>query len=114
VRDIVKATDNYRDNLGFTEFMFWGEPPCWCVAHFGEATLMLSKPEGETQILPNFSQDKYTPDAHILVDDARAHYGFCKANGAKIVEELREAPYGMLEFVVQDIDGYAIMIGQDL
>ncbi len=50
----------------------------------------------------------------MLVDDAKAHYEFCRGRGAKIVIELREAPYQMLEFVVQDADGYAICFGQNL
>lgn len=114
VRDVVAAGEYYRDKLGFGGLSFWGEPECFCIARMGEASVMLSQPQQPLTITPNWSQDSFSWDAHVLVDDARAHYELCRKNGAKILIELREAPYDMLEFVVQDLDGYAICFGQNL
>jgi uncharacterized glyoxalase superfamily protein PhnB len=114
VKDVVRAAKYYVDKLGFRVPQFWGEPPCFCIARFGEAGVMLSEPHEPLTILPNWSQDSFSWDVHVLVDDAKAHYEFCRERGATILIELREAPYQMLEFVVQDADGYAICFGQNL
>ena len=114
VRDIIPAAEYYRDRLGFTDLVFYGKPECFCTLRLGAAMLMLSQPQQPTELRPNFRLGHNSIDLHLLVDDARRQHAFCLHNAADIVVPLRQAPYGMLEFIVRDLDGYGILIGQNM
>ncbi len=49
---------------------------------------------------------------HITVDDLGPVLDRVRASGAKIVEEMTERPWGMKEFVVEDLDGHTIYFAQ--
>lgn len=48
----------------------------------------------------------------VRVDDADAAHAACVEAGAKVVGELETKPWAMREFVVEDLDGHRIRIGQ--
>lgn len=114
VRDVLAAAEYYRTKLGFGDLDFYGNPECFCTMRLGNIMLMLSQPDEACELQPNFRLNDYSIDAHFLVDDAQRQHAFCVAQGADIAVPLREAPYGMLEFIVRDLDGYGILIGQNL
>ncbi len=114
VRDVPAAAAYYRAQLGFERVQTWGEPPCFAILTLGKSNIMLSKPEQAPQILPNFSQDNFSWDAYVWITDADAHFARCRAAGAKVVFELRDAPYGLREFAVMDVDGYVLCFGSEI
>jgi uncharacterized glyoxalase superfamily protein PhnB len=52
--------------------------------------------------------------AHLLVSDARALHDRLAAAGVSIVKPLRDAPYGLRDFVLADPDGNRIDVGERL
>ncbi|MCB1186349.1 VOC family protein [bacterium] len=114
VADVEASIAFYRDRLGFALQSSYGNPTCFAIVRLWAAALMLSMPEKLSGHRPAFSLDNFSWDAHILVSDARGYHEFCVANGAEIASGLVEAPYGMLEFVVRDPDGFGICFGQNL
>ena len=52
--------------------------------------------------------------AHLVVSDARAAHEACASAGFRIVEALRDAPWGMRTFVAEDADGNRVDVGQTL
>ncbi|MCR9123624.1 MAG: bleomycin resistance protein [Phyllobacteriaceae bacterium] len=113
VRDVVKSAAYWRDCLGFKERL-WGDPPGFAICRRDACFIMLSQaPEGH-EIVPNWKIVDKMWNAYFWVDDARAIYAEFQASGARIDYSLYEAPYGVLEFGIQDLDGHDIAFGQDL
>ena len=114
VADMQRSLEFYGRQMGFNVDDSYGEPVCWCNAKLGTAVLMLSKPQQVVERGAALVNDGYVWDAHIMVRDARAYHDFIAANGVEILRPPSEAPYGMLEFVMRDPDGYSICFGHNL
>jgi uncharacterized glyoxalase superfamily protein PhnB len=111
VDDVVATANFYRDTFGFHYERFWGDPPSFCmVKRFGGILMLTEKPGA---MRPNHLADGQSIDAYLWVDDVDALYAELKANGAKIVRELRDEPYGMRDFDVEDCNGYRLAFGSD-
>jgi catechol 2,3-dioxygenase-like lactoylglutathione lyase family enzyme len=52
--------------------------------------------------------------AHLLVSDARQLHDRLVAASVRIVKSLRDAPYGLREFIFADPDGNRIDVGEKL
>ncbi|MCB1218058.1 VOC family protein [bacterium] len=114
VSDMQRSLDFYGRQMGFNVDDAYGDPVCWCNACLGTAVLMLSQPQRAVERTAAQVNDGYVWDAHIMVKDAQAYHNFIAANGVEILRPPSEAPYGMLEFVMRDPDGYSICFGQNL
>ena len=62
--------------------------------------------------------EKHSPAAHnllhLMVSDAKALHDHLKNRGVPIVKELRDADYGLRQFVFADPDGNKIDVGEEL
>lgn len=113
VSDLGASFAYWRDKVGF-EGEVHGEPPDFAIMRRGGAHIMLAAISSGKQIIPNWRLREKTSNAYIWVDDARALYEELQARGAIIDWELYEAPYGVLEFGIQDLDDQDIAFGQVL
>jgi predicted enzyme related to lactoylglutathione lyase len=52
--------------------------------------------------------------AHLIVSDAAALYDHLVKSGTRIIKGLRDADYGLRQFVFSDPDGNRIDVGQEL
>ena len=52
-----------------------------------------------------------THGVYVYVPDADAHYARAKAEGAEIVRELADTPYGSREYSVRDVEGHLWSFG---
>jgi uncharacterized glyoxalase superfamily protein PhnB len=112
VADIIKATDYYRDQLGFDYIRLYGEPPNFAIIARDDCRIMLARADDPSGILPNWKIQSKTSSIYFWVEDIDALYAEYQSSGAEIDYMLYTTPWGIREFGVQDIDGYDISFGQ--
>lgn len=106
VNDVKASAEYYRDKLGFSISFLWQEPPTYGVVnredavgvHFAETDHPV-KPAEEAKL-------------YIFVHDADAVYTEFQKAGVKIIEPINDTEYQMREFVIEDINGYKLVIGK--
>ena len=113
VADFQASLAYWREKVGF-DGQTWGDPPGFAILERGGARIMLAQASEGAQIVPNWRRSEKTSNAYVWVDDAKALYEELKERGAIIDWELYEAPYGVLEFGIQDLDDQDIAFGQVL
>ncbi|HSU14083.1 VOC family protein [Longimicrobium sp.] len=104
VGDVLAAADFYTRNLGFTLAFTWGEPPTFAGVKLDRVQIFLQ------QGTPN-------PDGssvYFMVGDADALFEFQRANGVDVVTEPGDREYGIRDYTVRDLYGYALTFGHPL
>ena len=77
----------------------------WIEFHIGNCSLMVFGMEGE---LPDSSPTTHVP--WVYVDDLDTHFARAQANGARIVEDIRQ--HGFRAYVAEDLEGHRWTIAQ--
>jgi catechol 2,3-dioxygenase-like lactoylglutathione lyase family enzyme len=106
VTDIERALAFYVDVLGMTKTFENGSPVGFVILKRGVAELHVTLSRSHRATDRNV--------AHLLVEDATKLYDHLVAHGARIVKGLRDAEYGLRQFVFADPDGNRIDVGQAL
>jgi predicted enzyme related to lactoylglutathione lyase len=104
VADMARALRFYVETLGLTKSFENGDPIAFAIVKRDAAELHLTLAHGHVAGGHNV--------AHLLVSDARTLHDRLVAAGASIVKPIRDAPYGMRDFIVADPDGNRIDVGQ--
>ena len=97
--DIEETLTFYKDVLGFESSWTWGEPPTFGSASRGGVTIMFNLQPGLSGCIRGHQH-------WIKVDDADELYSLHMANGAHVVSEIEDKPWGVREYIVEDINGY--------
>ena len=113
VREMEKNISFWQEQVGFAVERY-GEPTQFAILIRGNSTIMLSLTSADAKLVANWKIHEKAWDAFIWVDDAKAMYEEVIERGAPIDWELYEAPWGGLEFGIQDPEGRDIAIGQIL
>ena len=101
VSDLAAAIEFYVTKLGFRLGFTWGEPATFAGIMLGEMEIFLK-------------EDRPGPNAGavvFMVSDADALYGFHRANGLEVVEEIADREYGIRDYAVKDLYGYRLVFG---
>jgi len=106
VADMVVSLAFYRQGFGLEVTFENGDPVTYAVLKKDAAEVHLSACSDPSPRSQNVM--------HLLVTDADAAAASCVAAGGELVEEVRDAPWGMRTFVVRDPDGHRIDVGQPL
>ena len=94
VEDVERSQQHYRDNLGFE--IAWLYP--------GKEIGAVSR--GEVAIFFRKRTQPFEPAVHwVFAEDIDATYQELQALGANIVQPLKEMPWGLRQFTVEDLDG---------
>jgi predicted enzyme related to lactoylglutathione lyase len=114
VEDVRRATDYYRDALGFDVELYDRIPDHYgyarrdgCHVHFAHFEGAFARPNSE--VVP---PDMF--DAYFWVDDVERMYSDVVERGAEIVHGPVDQGYGLREFRVRDPEGYILAFGQPL
>lgn len=114
VEDVRRATDYYRDALGFDVELYDRIPDHYgyaqrdgCHVHFARFDGVRPRPNCE--VVP---PDMF--DAYFWVDDVDRFYGDVVERGAEVVHGPVDQGYGLREFRVRDPNGYILAFGQPL
>jgi predicted enzyme related to lactoylglutathione lyase len=116
VKNVVKSAEYYRDFLGFRFDRIWGDPPDFVVLQRGGITIMLNSDEGKVKASnPNHRTENDTRwDAYICVPSADSIHDELESRGIQIVRPIADAPYGLRDFEIEDLDGYILCIGSTM
>jgi uncharacterized glyoxalase superfamily protein PhnB len=101
--DIEATLAYYKDVLGFESSWTWGEPPSFGSASVGGVTIMFC-------LQPELAKVITGHQHWIKVDDADLLWEKHSASGAKIVSHIEDKPWGVREYIVEDLHGYHLRI----
>lgn len=106
VSDIEKALQFYTDILGMKKVFENGSPVGFVILERDAAEIHLTLAKGHKGSERNV--------LHLMINDAYALYQHLEKNNIRIIKGLRDADYGLRQFVFCDPDGNRIDVGQDL
>jgi uncharacterized glyoxalase superfamily protein PhnB len=117
VADVRAAAEYYRDVLGFAldpvdgVFMPPGSEPggVYAIVRRGGAWIHFQVRRGAE--MPH-GDDPVARDAYLYVDDVLALHAEFRERGASIKQPPQMTPYGIVEIVIEDPNGYRIAFGQ--
>lgn len=104
VSDVLAAADFYTKRLGFSLGFTSGDPPGLAGVNLGQVQIFLE------QGTPN----PQGCSVYFVVGDADELYEFQRANGVEIVMPPEDRPYGLRDYRVRDLYGYALNFGHHL
>jgi len=102
VSDFEASVKYYLGKLGFRKAWEWGSPPTFgCVTRDKIEIFFCLRGQGQPGTWHS-----------IFVNDVDALYEELKQRGAKIVMPIRDEPWGVREFHVEDPDGHTYRFGR--
>jgi catechol 2,3-dioxygenase-like lactoylglutathione lyase family enzyme len=111
VDDVVKASEYYRDKLGFELGRYFGSPPGFVIVRRNTARIMLRQAGTHPAFNSNVTKLADALDLYVWVSDVTALAEELRGRGATIVGE-PEVEDGRREMFVKDLDGYLICFGE--
>jgi catechol 2,3-dioxygenase-like lactoylglutathione lyase family enzyme len=102
--DVLTAADFYTEKLGFSLGFTWGDPPTMAGVNLGEVQIFLE------QGTPN----PQGCSVYFVIGDADELHEFQRANGVEVMEPPEDRPYGLRDYTVRDLSGYALTFGHRL
>lgn len=102
--DIEASLAYYKDVLGFESSWTWGEPPTFGSASMGGVTIMFN-------LQPELAAKVRGHQHGVKVDDVDELYRLHRDKGAHVVAEVEDKPWGLREYIVEDLNGYHLRFG---
>jgi uncharacterized glyoxalase superfamily protein PhnB len=116
VRRVRQSAEYYRDVLGFSLDPVDGvfQPPgspdgVYAIVKRADAWIHFQIRRSDAPVLQRSPMER---DAYIYVQDVAALHQELVKRGAKVLVAPQQTPYGLLEMVVEDPDGYRIAFGE--
>lgn len=115
VDDVVEAAEFYRDSLGFEVNFIYGEPASYASVSRDDAIInfSLSDPPGRRNSVSATGPGNGV-DAYIVVSDVDDVYEEVTHHGASTLGAPQTHEYGMREFIIEDINGYRLTVGEEV
>ena len=119
VPNVRQAAEYYRDFLGFEldphdgVFAPDSQDPSgvYAIVKLGNAWIHFRKAEADDL---NLKKPAEGWDLYLYVNDIMAFRDELKRRGAKITCDIKLAPYGIAEIVIEDLNGRGVAFGQPL
>ena len=102
--DIEATLAYYKDVLGFESTWTWGDPPVFGSASMGGVTLTF-------ELRPELAAKVHGHPHGVRVADADELYRLHNSRGAHVVSKIEDKPWGIREYIVEDLNGYHLRIG---
>ena len=106
VKDLNRSLEFYQNILGMEKVFENGSPVGFVILVRGSAEIHLN-------LKPNHKASEINL-AHLMVDDATALYNHLEKHKVRIIKGIRDADYGLRQFVFADPDGNRIDVGQEI
>lgn len=106
VRDMDASLDFYERVLGLHRFREFGSPPHAGVVFFLGGGYLEITPGGSGGARPDWDALRLW----LQVRDVAAEVDACRAAGVGVAEPLRRQPWGLIEAVIRDPDGLALVL----
>lgn len=117
VRNVRQAAEYYRDVLGFSldpvEGVFQPSPDepggVYAIVKRPGVSIHFQIRRREIEVRERSPIER---DVYVYVDDVDGLHDDLARRGARIESPPRRAPYGIREFVVEDLNGYRLAFGE--
>ena len=114
VADVVKTAEYYRDSLGFTIDGYWLDPPVYAIVRRGSVEIHF----GLADDLKNPQNSNHEHrigglDLYVRISGIEALYDELKNKNVRIINPICAQEYDMLEFIIEDCNGFKIAFGQN-
>jgi uncharacterized glyoxalase superfamily protein PhnB len=104
VKDLKETIQYYKDQLGFQDDWFWGDPPTDAGCHRDRLSMLFNQN-------PEVSERIRGLELVMFVDDVDGIYAELKnKSGVEIASSIKDEPWGTREFTIKDINGYLLRI----
>lgn len=104
VADLSAAVTFYTTRLGFLHAFSWGDPPAMAGVNVGETQIFLETGSPAPQGC----------SLYFVIGNADELHEFHRANGLEVIEAPGDRPWGLRDYTVRDLDGYALTFGHRL
>jgi uncharacterized glyoxalase superfamily protein PhnB/GNAT superfamily N-acetyltransferase len=101
VPDIAAAIDHYTRVLGFERAWIWGDPPTHGAVRHGRIQIQFG-------LQPEMAKRAVGMQYFLYVNGIEQFYVQHRANGADIISQLENKPWGLCEYTVRDPTGYQL------
>jgi len=103
--DVGKALEFLTRAFGFKERLRaeWGGSINHAQMDIGGGSIMMGKQGGPFTVPPGDTVSQY---AHVHVDNVDQHFAKAKAEGATILKEPQDMPFGVRQYTAKDIGGH--------
>jgi catechol 2,3-dioxygenase-like lactoylglutathione lyase family enzyme len=108
VKDVKQTVDYYIEKLGFELIATVLNPPVYGMVQRDGFQLHFGKSENHT---PNHTHRSDLPDFILWVPEIDIFFGEVNKKGVTVVTPITLRPYGSREFIIEDLNGYRILIG---
>jgi uncharacterized glyoxalase superfamily protein PhnB len=114
VDDIGATMKWYKEHFGFQGDGYPASPPYeFGILTCDDVVIMLQRLEGYKKPSVYESRDGGVWDVYIRTDDVKGLYAsLTEEVTVRIIEPIREQPYGETEFVMEDLNGYVLVFSQ--
>ena len=109
VEDVVKTAEYYCEILGFSLIGYFLEPPVYAMFQRDDFQIHFAK-SNSSDIKTNEQYRKATTDLIIWVPEIDLFFEEIKSKNAIIVEGIVKRVYGNREFIIQDCNGFKILV----
>ncbi|PWU01255.1 MAG: hypothetical protein C5B52_07605 [Bacteroidetes bacterium] len=109
VPDVIKASEFYRDKLGFDILGYFGDPPIFVMVSRGNIEIHMSQIKSAIKKASDFQS--LPCDLYIWVTEIDALHQELKKNNVEILEGPVQRVYDCIEIVVKDLNGYVLVFG---
>lgn len=109
VRDMKQTIQFYRDSLGFKIGMTFPDADNPEYADLSKDGMVLMFIPAENIGIGREEKFGVGVNIYMQIDgDIDKYYNELKAKGVKIVVDIKDEPYGIRDFTIEDIDGYKL------
>jgi len=113
VRNMEQAIQFYRDSLGFRTGMAFPDADNPEYADLSKDGMVLMFIPAENIGIGREEKLGMGVNIYMKIDgDIDEYYNELKDKGVKIVVDIKDEPYGIRDFTVEDIDGYKLTFNQ--
>jgi len=102
--DILATLAYYKDVLGFESTWTYGDPPVFGSVTMGGVTITFN-------LQPELAAKVRGHQHGVQVKGIDELYEFHRSSNANVVQEIEDKPWGIREYVIEDINGYHLRFG---
>jgi len=107
--DVTETVKYFEEVLGFAKQWIWGDPPTYAGLQSGEVWIYVNY---DPDLASAVGEDGLAPEIFLWVEGIEDVYRQHVSRGAEVIEELSERPWGAMQYVVLEPNGYRIKIAE--
>jgi hypothetical protein len=108
--DVLATVAYFELTLGFTQQFLWGDPPVYAGVKAGGAEIYICH---DPDFAAAVRQGNLAPDLFLWVAGISELYRRHQESGAHIGEPLARTPWGVLQYTVNEPNGYRLKFAEE-